>query len=250
MKSGYTFIGWATTQDATSIEYSPGATYSENRNVVLYAIWNKNVESVETYTVTYNLNGGEGTFASQVKISNQTLTIHKDEPTKFGYAFDGWETTDGTIYLAGAEYIENANLELVAKWSELPSAGTITFSNGYNLINSTINGSIESTATIPANSIITLRCGGNVGGNATYHSVGSGYAAFDNETFFSWGGGNSSSSTYTTTTSGTLKLTAKIQTMRNSDNVVISDNIVADGIQGYVEIISITNMQGAKYILK
>lgn len=35
----YIFKGWATTEDATEVEYKPGDIYSENEDVILYAVW-------------------------------------------------------------------------------------------------------------------------------------------------------------------------------------------------------------------
>lgn len=38
-KSGYSFKGWATSADSTSVAYSPGATYTGDAALTLYAIW-------------------------------------------------------------------------------------------------------------------------------------------------------------------------------------------------------------------
>ena len=38
-RTGYTFMGWATTAGATAAEYPAGATYSADANVTLYAVW-------------------------------------------------------------------------------------------------------------------------------------------------------------------------------------------------------------------
>ena len=38
-RQGYTFKGWATTADAASPEYQPGDSYSENKDLTLYAVW-------------------------------------------------------------------------------------------------------------------------------------------------------------------------------------------------------------------
>lgn len=39
-KTGYTFIGWSTTQNATAAQYAPGAKYNGS-DVTLYAVWQK-----------------------------------------------------------------------------------------------------------------------------------------------------------------------------------------------------------------
>ena len=40
-RSGYKFLGWSTSSTATSATYQPGATYSTNASVTLYAVWRK-----------------------------------------------------------------------------------------------------------------------------------------------------------------------------------------------------------------
>ena len=53
-RTGYTFKGWATNASGTGITYSAGGTYSDNNNIVLYAIWEEN-----TVTINFNVNGGK-----------------------------------------------------------------------------------------------------------------------------------------------------------------------------------------------
>ena len=38
-REGYTFLGWATTSDATDVEYSSGATFAVDADTTLYAVW-------------------------------------------------------------------------------------------------------------------------------------------------------------------------------------------------------------------
>ena len=40
-RSGYKFLGWNTSSTATSATYQPGATYSTNASITLYAVWRK-----------------------------------------------------------------------------------------------------------------------------------------------------------------------------------------------------------------
>ena len=37
-RKGYKFLGWSTTADG-AVRYAPGATYSENANLTLFAVW-------------------------------------------------------------------------------------------------------------------------------------------------------------------------------------------------------------------
>lgn len=47
-RSGYTFLGWATSSSATSASYQPGGSYTANASVTLYAVWSCNHASTKT----------------------------------------------------------------------------------------------------------------------------------------------------------------------------------------------------------
>lgn len=51
-----------------------------------------NLENVTYYTITFDTNGGEGTFTSQKIAKGDTITKPAD-PRKDGYDFDGWYTS-------------------------------------------------------------------------------------------------------------------------------------------------------------
>ena len=51
-RTGHTFKEWNTKADGTGTSYAPGASYTANSAVTLYAIW-----TVNNYTITYNYNG-------------------------------------------------------------------------------------------------------------------------------------------------------------------------------------------------
>lgn len=72
---------------------------------------------VATYPVTYDLNGGSGTFTQQTKTYNTNLTLYSTVPTKTGYTFTGWFGSDGNSYAAGATFSGNYALTLTAQWS-------------------------------------------------------------------------------------------------------------------------------------
>lgn len=113
-RTGYTFQGWGTSATDTSVNYAAGASYTANANATLYAIWKLN-----TYTVTFDANGGTGAPANQTKTYGQTLVLSSTKPTRTGYDFQGWGTsdTDTTVdYVAGANYTANAKATLYAIW--------------------------------------------------------------------------------------------------------------------------------------
>ena len=41
-RTGYTFLGWATTSNATSAQYDAGSLINLDKNITLYAVWQKN----------------------------------------------------------------------------------------------------------------------------------------------------------------------------------------------------------------
>lgn len=114
-RTGYSFLGWSTSSTATTATYSAGGNFTSNANTTLYAVWKAN-----TYTVSYNANGGTGAPASQTKTYGKTLTLSSTKPTRTNYTFKGWgvAASSTTIaYAAGASYTENASITLYAIWS-------------------------------------------------------------------------------------------------------------------------------------
>ena len=95
---------------------------------------------VTTYTITYNLNGGTG-------CSNTTYTDSTTlcEPTRDGYTFGGWATTDGgaTVYNANAN-VSGTDLTLYANWTQISYTITYNLNGGTGCSNGsyTINDDI------------------------------------------------------------------------------------------------------------
>jgi len=115
-RTGYTFKGWATSSTATSPTYSAGGSYTSNSSVTLYAVW-----AINTYTVSYNANGGSGAPASQTKTYGTTLTLSSTKPTRSGYDFLGWATSSTATtatYSAGSSYTSNSSVTLYAVWEK------------------------------------------------------------------------------------------------------------------------------------
>lgn len=113
-RTGYTFVRWNTNTSNTGTAYNPGGSYTGNAALTLYAIWQAN-----TWSVTYNANGGSGAPAAQTKVYGTTLTLSSSQPTRTGYVFVQWNTKSdgtGTSYASGASYTTNAALALYAIW--------------------------------------------------------------------------------------------------------------------------------------
>ena len=75
---------------------------------------------IESHTITYNANGGEGEIASQPKYTDLDRTLSDGTGlSREGYIFDGWATAaDGAkVYDLGATYTEEADVTLYAHWT-------------------------------------------------------------------------------------------------------------------------------------
>ena len=144
-RTGYSFQGWATSASG-SVAYAAGASYTANAAVTLYAVWKAN-----TYTVSYNANGGSGAPSSQTKTYGTTLKLSSTKPTRTNYNFLGWATSASATaaqYAAGANYTANAAVTLYAVWElsyvkprifnlsaqRCNAAGTLTDDGEYALI--------------------------------------------------------------------------------------------------------------------
>nr|DAG59451.1 MAG TPA: tail protein [Caudoviricetes sp.] len=112
MRTGYTFQGWATS-DGGAVAYQPGASYTSNDALTLYAVWKAN-----TWTVKFDANGGSGAPASQTKTYGIDLTLSSTKPTRQLYNFLGWGTSSNSsaVYQPGGKYTANADITLYAVW--------------------------------------------------------------------------------------------------------------------------------------
>lgn len=114
-RSGYTFLGWSLSSTATAASYQPGGSITLTADDTLYAVW-----EINTYTVSYNANGGSGAPANQTKTHGIILTLSNTVPTRMGHTFTGWNTEpdgSGTGYDPGSRYGYNAPVTLYAQWT-------------------------------------------------------------------------------------------------------------------------------------
>jgi uncharacterized repeat protein (TIGR02543 family) len=123
-KGGYTFSGWNTGADGAGTSYAAGASFTVTADITLYAKWTP--DTAAEYTVTYNVNGGDGTAPSAQTANRGTAIILADGSglTKEGHTFSGWNSSAdgaGTSYAAGASFTVTADITLYAKWS-IPAA--------------------------------------------------------------------------------------------------------------------------------
>ena len=111
-KTGYTFVNWLSS--AQNKTYNPGALYDYDQNTTMTAQWTAN-----TYTVSYNANGGENAPSNQTKTHGIDLTLTNSIPTRTNYNFLGWGTSSSSTtveYSAGGTYSNNVSITLYAIW--------------------------------------------------------------------------------------------------------------------------------------
>ena len=141
-RTGYSFLGWSTSSSATSATYAAGGSYTANAAATLYAVWKAN-----TYTVSFNANGGTGAPASQTKTYGVSLTLSSTKPTRTNYTFKGWGTSASATtvsYAAGASYTTNAAITLYAVWELSYVKPTIS---GFSLYRSDSSGTASDEGT-------------------------------------------------------------------------------------------------------
>ena len=123
-KTGYTFTGWKSDVEGDNTLYNKETPFTmPSHAVTMTAQW-----QINTYTVTYNGNGGtigiytgrdDVTYNASYKIKN----VSGITPTRFGYQFCGWKINgSGDTLQAGSSFTMPAkNVTLVAQWEATSS---------------------------------------------------------------------------------------------------------------------------------
>jgi uncharacterized repeat protein (TIGR02543 family) len=123
VKTGHTFAGWYTNPECT-VAYGGGAVYQDT---TLYAKW-----SAQSYTVTFNGNGGTLAGQSPVSVSwGQRAIPPVIPPTRAGNTFAGWMETSGgpavVDFTVDNAAIISADKTFYAKWTV--GGGTVNLSD-------------------------------------------------------------------------------------------------------------------------
>lgn len=133
--TGYTFNGWSKSNDNTADvaagTYQSFTATGTSASTTLYACW-----TAQTYTISYNANGGSGAPSSQTKTYNVALTLSSTIPKRDGYEFLGWATSStatSATYSAGGSYTSNSEATLYAVWKVL--SYDVTFFNSKDGVN-------------------------------------------------------------------------------------------------------------------
>ena len=162
-REGYVFQGWSYSTDGSSTVFDQDDSLrpeelcpdlaNGSTTITLYAIWQAN-----TYTITYNANGGTGAPANQTKTYGVDLTLSTSQPTRAdeaagsytvtlnanggsvspssltaarttSYTFKDWNTKadgSGTAYAPGASYTANEAATFYAQWNSSTGTAAVT----------------------------------------------------------------------------------------------------------------------------
>ncbi len=175
-REGYKFDGWY-----TAAEYNtPGGTKFDfdtliNENTVLYGKL-----TPKTYPITYDLNSGTdatnpATITAQTKTHGLAEKLSMTVPTRVGYTFLGWGTTDkatAASYQPGDMYSVDGDIKLYAVWKANTYTVSLPTGQGYsiNAAQSTTvdyNGSFTFTVTVAREyaqepPVVTVTSGGGI----------------------------------------------------------------------------------------
>jgi len=115
---GYKFLGWSISDTSLYPDgaYNPGASYSAEEDLTLYAVW------AEIFTITYDANDGSGRTETETTYENADYFISGDIVfEREGYIFLGWATDSGAVnaeFEAGDKVYETGDVTLFAVWEE------------------------------------------------------------------------------------------------------------------------------------
>ena len=113
-KSGYTFGGWSLTANGSALS---NAGYTVTQDVTLYAVW-----TLATYTITYDLSGGDSSAPANqtANFTQEVIIAGIGASSKTGHWFAGWNTASdksGSSYGAGQRInMPIGGLTLYAVW--------------------------------------------------------------------------------------------------------------------------------------
>lgn len=107
-RTGYTFKGWAESSSATT-----GITgaYKPTKAITLYAIWSPN-----TYTLTFNANGGNAPSSASIQAKYDAKWGTVATCTRRGYTFLGWFTAASGGTQVTTNTICKENQTVYAHW--------------------------------------------------------------------------------------------------------------------------------------
>ena len=122
-RTGYTFDGWKL--NTTIITETTNVSTASDHTLI--AQWTPN-----TYTLTFNANGGSVTSETK-KVTYNSTYGELPTPERPGYTFTGWKDALNNTYSETDTVTITANTELIAQWTAdnytvtfNPNGGTVS----------------------------------------------------------------------------------------------------------------------------
>lgn len=113
---GYTFAGWATSPDGSGARYAPGARWTANGTLTLYAQWTPGQAGL-----TYDGNGATGGKTDpQTGKTDEKINVRDNGFTRDGYTFVTWNTQadcKGNAVKPNSEWTLRGSSTLYACWA-------------------------------------------------------------------------------------------------------------------------------------
>ena len=113
---GYTFAGWTTSPDGGGTKYAPGASWTANGTLTLYAQWTPGQASL-----TYDGNGATGGKTDpQTGKTDEKINVRDNGFTRDGYTFVTWNTQadcKGNAVKPNSEWTLRGSSTLYACWT-------------------------------------------------------------------------------------------------------------------------------------
>ena len=132
VRTGYTFRGWNTDWNATTVQYSDLQTVTFDGDRDLYALWRPN-----TYKVRFNANTGTGSMSDQNFTYDVAQSLSPNTFGKVGHTYLGWgtSTTSGKVYdnqqsVINLTDVDGAIVTLYAAWRINQYTATFNHNDG------------------------------------------------------------------------------------------------------------------------
>jgi uncharacterized repeat protein (TIGR02543 family) len=115
-RTGHTFAGWLTSSDSEDAPLNSGHTLPvSSSNIMLYPAWTPN-----TYSISYNLNGGSGSLSgapTSFTYGTTSVALPTSGFTRAGYNFGGWTRDQVTNTKVADNFAPSSNANLFAIWT-------------------------------------------------------------------------------------------------------------------------------------
>ncbi|WP_432418371.1 InlB B-repeat-containing protein [Aurantimicrobium minutum] len=146
--AGKTFLGWSSTQSATTATYlDQASTFPFNAWAqTLYAVW-----GVSTRTVTFHADFNGASPATTTQSGNSGTSANLNGTfTRPGYMLSGWATNSGgpTTYSPVQNFTFNADTDLYALWTA--NTNTVTYHSDHGVVPGNGSFSTGGNLTLPS----------------------------------------------------------------------------------------------------